>query len=76
MLPFGAVTVHLSRRERDVLTSYARSWSLKQTAHELGVRETTARHYSTTLREKVGARSLGEAVWKLRAELDDGAERP
>lgn len=52
----------LTRRELEVLRCAADGLTYPETAERLGIRETTVKHYSQTLRAKLGARTIAHAL--------------
>ena len=54
--------VELSRREREVLERIARGASNEQIAEDLGIAIQTVRNYVSTLYDKLGVHSRGEAI--------------
>lgn len=58
--------IHLTEREREVLSYLALGWKTKYIAEELGVSPYTARNHIENLRTKLGASSRLEAVMVAR----------
>jgi DNA-binding NarL/FixJ family response regulator len=54
--------VDLSKREREVLERLARGASNEQIAEELGIVPQTVRNYISTIYDKLGVHSRGEAI--------------
>lgn len=52
----------LTRREREVLCAAAMGLSYQETGEQLGIGELTVKHYSKTLRVKLGARTIAQAT--------------
>lgn len=52
----------LTRREREVLCAAAMGLTYDETGEQLGIGEATVKHYSKTLRVKLGARTIAQAT--------------
>lgn len=52
----------LTRRELEVLECAVEGLTYPETAERLGIRETTVKHYSQTMRIKIGARTITHAA--------------
>ena len=60
--PQRPARIHLTEREREVLSYLALGWETKYIAEEMGVSPYTARNHIENLRMKLGASSRLEAV--------------
>jgi two-component system uhpT operon response regulator UhpA len=60
--PSVEFTYRLSRRERQVLTLFAKGLSARQVAQRLMLAESTIETFSIRIRQKLGAQNIVEAV--------------
>jgi Bacterial regulatory helix-turn-helix protein, lysR family. len=72
----GAPTKGGSIRRRDLQTllAYGQTGSHKAAAHRLAISESTSRQRVSTLCRRLGAGNAAQAVWLLRALLEEEEE--
>lgn len=77
--PSAAGRGPVPRREFVVLKAYIEHGSHKAAAHALGIAESTSRQRMSGLHRRIGARTMAQAVWLLRHQLEQegirGADR-
>jgi hypothetical protein len=64
---------HIPRRELESLRAYALTGSHALAAARLGINEQMQRHRIQRILLRTGARSVGQAVWLLREDLEKAA---
>ena len=59
---------HLTGREKQILDAIANGRSYKEVAGDLGISVNTVRNHAASIREKLGVRSMFQAVSRARQD--------
>lgn len=65
-----ATSALAGRRQLLTLLAYAHAGSHKETAHRLGISESTSRQRISQLCRRLGVGNAAQALWRLRLELE------